>query len=142
MTDKIEIIRQIQERLLAEERVGEALAISTDEFWDVLLTDEERLTLHDDKQQLIELCLYTPIRSLFEGVHRLNCLSDESYASRLFIAAVNDGAVSVIVGESITPIVMAGHIAKMIDAFSLAELVDCNVGCTVDIGGMHICFHA
>lgn len=142
MTDKSDIIRRIQECLITEERVGEALAMITDEFSCWFLTDEDRKILQEDKQQLMELCLYAPIRSLFEGVHRLNCLSDESYASRLFVAAVNDGVVSVIVGESVTPIVMDGHIAKMIDAFSLAELIDCNVDCAVDIGGLHICFHA
>jgi hypothetical protein len=141
MTDKSDIIRRIQERLLVEERVGEALAMTTDDLWNGFLTDEEQKIFMEDKQQLLEVCLYAPLRSLFEGVHRLNCLSNESYASRIFEAAVNDGAVSVIVGESVTPIVMDGHIAKMIDAFSLAELVDCNVDCVVDIGGMCICFH-
>ncbi len=139
------IVRTVQERLLAGERVGDALAMSAADFWQQLLTEEERQALNGllESNRLIERCLYDPFRSLFGlsgSAHRFNSLNDESLATRLFVAAVNDGAVSVIVGESVTPIVMDGITARMDDAFSLAELVDTDVSFTVDIGGFQIKF--
>ena len=140
-----EIVRTVQERLLADEQVGDALAMPAAEFWQYLLTDEERQSLNGllDNTMLIDHCLYEPFRSLFGmsgSAHRLNSLNDESLVARLFVAAVNDGAVSVIVGESVTPIVMDSITARMADAFSLAELVDTDVSFIVDIGGFQINF--
>lgn len=140
-----EIVRTVQERLLADERVGDTLAIPAADLWQELLTDEERQSLNGtmDSIGLLESCLYEPFRSLFGisgSAHRLNSLNDGSIAALLFVAAVNDGAVSVIVGESMTPIVMDGITARMIDAFSLAELVDTGVSFIVEIGGFQIEF--
>gem|GEM_PF-2398472 len=142
-----EIVRTVQERLLADERVGDALAMSAADFWQQLLTDDERQSLNGilDSNKVIDHCLYEPFRSLFGlsgSAHRLNSLNDDSLGARLFVAAVNDGTVSVVVGESVTPIVMDGKTARMDDAFSLAELVDTDVSFTVDIGGLQIEFEA
>lgn len=140
-----EIVRAVQERLLADERVGDVLAMPAADFWLQLLTDEERQSLNGllDSNLLIDHCLYEPFRSLFGlsgPAHRLNSLNDDGLAARLFVAAVNDDTVSVIVGESVTPIVMDGITARMDDAFSLAELVDTDVSFIVDIGGFQISF--
>lgn len=137
------IVQTVQERLLADERVGDALVMSAADFWQQLLTDEERQLLNGvlESNKLIDHCLYGPFRSLFGlsgSAHRLNSLNDDSLTARLFVAAINDGTVSVIVGESVTPIVMDGITARMDDAFSLAELVDTDVSFTVDIGGYRI----
>lgn len=140
-----EIVRTVQERLLADERVGDVLAMPAADFWQLLLTDEERQSLNGllDSNLLIDHCLYEPFRSLFGlsgSVHRLYSLNDDWLAARLFVAAVNDGTVSVIVGESVTPIVMDVITARMVDAFSLAELVDTGVSLIVDIGVFQIEF--
>ena len=139
------IVRAVQERLLSDERVGDVLAMPAADFWQQLLTDEERQSLNGllDSNMLIDHCLYEPFRSLFGlsgPAHRLYSLNDDGLAGRLFVAAVNDGTVSVIVGESVTPIVMDGITARMDDAFSLAELVNTDVSFIVDIGGFQISF--
>lgn len=138
-----EMVRTVQERLLVYEQIGDALAMPASDFWQQLLTDEERQSFNGlfDSTMLIERCLYEPFRALFGlsgSAHRLNSLNNDGLAARLFVAAVNDGAVSVIVGESVTPIVMDGITARMDDAFSLAELVDTDVSFIVDIGGFQI----
>lgn len=76
------------------------------------------------------------------ALRRLNSLNEGSFEARVFVAAVNDGTVSVIVGESVTPILFDGITARMDDAFSLAELVDTDLCFIVDIGGFQIEFGA
>lgn len=140
-----EIVLTAQERMLADGLVADALAMPAADFFQQLLTDDERQSLNGllDSNMLIDHCLYEPFRSLFGlsgSAHRLNSLNDDGLAARLFVAAVNNGAVSVIDGESVTPIVMDGITARMSDAFSLAELVDTDVSFIADIGGFQIEF--
>lgn len=142
-----EIVKTVQERLLTDERVGDALAMSAADFWQQLLTDNERQLLDGlvNCNTLVDYSLYEPLRSLFGlsgSAHRLNSLNDDGIAARLFVAAVNDGVVSVIIGESVTSVVMDGIKAQMVDAFSLAELLDTDVGFSIAIGGFRLEFGA
>jgi hypothetical protein len=142
-----QIIQTVQERMLDDGRVGEALTMPAPEFLQQLLTDEERQSLNSiiGADTLIECCLYEPLRSLFGlsgSAHRLNSLNDGSISSRLFVAAINDGAVTVVIDDSSAPIVMGGITAGIDDTFSLAGLVDTDVSCIVNIGGFQIEFGA
>lgn len=134
-----EAIRSLQSRLLAENLVGAALSCSFDEFYERYLLEGERDVLPRKKDKAFTLCLWGPIESLFIPTHRLSQL-DDSIGAELLCAAVNDGVVNVRIGESETPVVMAGRTPKLIDAFSLAEVLDTYVECEILIGGMGIQF--
>lgn len=139
------IVHEVQERILAEETVRAVLTLLPEEFTRQVLTDGDRHALegHMNAEKLMDRCLYEPIRTLFglSGYpHRLYSLDDHSIPSRLFVATVNAGAVSVVVGERVTPVVMEGTTARMLDAFSVAELIDSDLDCAVNVGGYRIEF--
>ena len=136
-----EAVRHVQQRLLAEGQVGAALNASYDEFWRDYLRDDEREVLPGGytKEKAFNLCLWGPIAKLFGEPHGLSWLSDDPGAE-LLMAAVNDGVVRVKIGDSETEVVMEERTPKLIDAFSLAEVLDSYVECEVLIGGMGILF--
>lgn len=134
-----EAIRSVQTRLLAEDQVGAALSCSFDEFYERYLRDGERDVLPRKKDKTFNLCVWGPLESLFIPSHRLSQL-DDSIGAELLCAAVNDGVVNVRIGESETPVVMEGRTPKLIDAFSLAEVIDTYVECEILIGGMGMKF--
>lgn len=132
-----EAIRQVQRRLLDDGQVGAALKASYEEFWKEYLCDDEREVLPGGytKEKAFNLFLWEPISALFGSPHGLSWLSDDPGAE-LLMAAVNDGVVRVRIGDSETEVVMAERTPKLIDAFSLAEVLDSYVECEILIGGM------
>lgn len=143
----INIVRTVQERMLAEGTVGYALSMTPHDFFEHLVADDERQAIDGilTQSKFMDQCLYEPLKVLLglSGCPNLAySLDDESIPARLFVAAVNDGVVSIIVGESETPVVMEGATAKMMDSFSIAELMDSDLDCAVVIGGYHIEFRS
>jgi hypothetical protein len=134
-----EAIRRVQQRLLAEGRVGAALNASYDEFWEDFLRDDEREVLPGahKKEKAFNLCLREPIAKLFGEPHGLSWLSEDPGAE-LLMEAVNDRVVRVKIGDSETEVVMDERTPKLSDAFSLAGVLDSYVECEVLIGGMSI----
>lgn len=137
-----EAISAVQRRLLDEGQVGDALNCTPEEFWTRYLLNEDREVMprgYNSKSEAFNLCLWGPIENLFKPTHRISQL-DDSIGAELLCAAVNDGVVNVRVGESETPVVMEGRTPKLIDAFSLAEVLDTYVECEIMVGGMGIQF--
>ncbi|TLM69256.1 MAG: hypothetical protein FDZ69_00350 [Deltaproteobacteria bacterium] len=132
-----EAVHKVQQRLLTEGTVGAALNASYDEFWTDYLVDDEQEVLPGGytKEKAFNLCLWEPIAALFDSPHGLSRLSDDPGAE-LLRAAVNDGVVRVKIGDSKTEVVMEGRMPRLIDAFSLAEVLDSYVECEILIGGM------
>lgn len=132
MTPRNDIIEQIQERLLDEDRVGEVLGMESDQFWNEILTEEERQVLHENKTQVVELCVLEPVRKVVFESSRPDYLSDDSIPSRLFMALVDEGAVSVRVGDQDSSVEMSESM--------LSELVDGDEKFEMDFGAFCITF--
>lgn len=135
-----EEIRSIQHALVRAQQVGKAMQLSFDEFWQELPSvSKQVLQGVVTPQHLLERCLYQPVRTMFESPHRLSCL-DDALPSALLAEAVHDGIVTVQIGKSSTAVIMDGNTPHLVDACSLAELLDCGTACVITIGGLQIVF--
>lgn len=129
----------VQHMLVYEQLVGKALHMSADQFWHQVLTETQRLELTGilNPEDCIDLCLYQPIRSLFEQPNRLTGL-DDSISSLLLQEAIHDDAVTVQFNGSSTTVVWDGAAPRLEDAYSLEELLDCGRACVIDFCGFQI----
>lgn len=146
LKEKLERYRQeticnVQQRLIDSNRVGEALSCTPDEFWKTFLTEEERQVLPGgySKEKVYNLCIREPIEALFQSPHCLSWLNDD-IGALLLEAAVKDGVVTIVISENVTPVVMDGRAPRLIDAATVAEMLDCVTACSIDFGGFCIEF--
>jgi len=132
MTNRLDIIQQIQERILAEGRVCEVMGMESDQFWNEILTEAERQVLHEDKKQLVDMCVNDPVQKhVGESAHP-EYISGDCIPSRLYEAMVEGGAVSVRVGDQDTSVEMSESM--------LSELVDGDEKFEMDFGAFGIIF--
>ncbi|MEA2031166.1 MAG: hypothetical protein U9N55_06190 [candidate division Zixibacteria bacterium] len=130
MTQKNDIIQQIQERLLAEDRVCEVMGMESDQFWNEILTEAERKVLHEDKKQLVDMCVNDPVQKYALESWRLDYMPGNCIPSRLYEAMVEGGAVSVRVGDQDSSVEMSSSM--------LSELVDGDEKYEMDFGAFCI----
>ena len=130
MTQKNDIIQHIQERLLEEDRVCEVMGMESDQFWNEILTEAERQVLHEDKKQLVDMCVNDPVQKYAIESWRLDSMPGNCIPSRLYEAMVEGGAVSVRVGDQDSSVEMSSSM--------LSELVDGDEKYEMDFGAFCI----
>lgn len=139
-------VELVRERLIREGLVGKAVALAGGDLVARMLTEKEREQLQGtDTWQLMEDLFFAQIRWLFEGPHSLACLGN-NVPSRLFLAMIDDGVVSVELADgSVASVCMTGAVPTIGNGKTLAELIESGEPFTVEIARtglvtMRMCF--
>jgi hypothetical protein len=137
-----EAVLQVQQRLIDDGQVGNALNSLPDDFWKDYLRDDEREVLPGGypKEKAFNLCLWNPIEMLLKSPGSLSSLGGDA-GEELLRAAIDEGVVSVQIGDSTVSVVMRGSTPMLADGRTLEEVLKLDTACEVLIGGMGYAQH-